>query len=94
MVVESEMYYSDPNGYQIGTSAGTTIEGHIAYLESIEFIAIYCIAVKWGFIDYFCQLTGSKYNAKFKLHSSVFSLVNPELVPNLNKKIRRQLLNN
>jgi hypothetical protein len=27
----------DPNGYQIGTSAGTTIEGHNAFLESIQF---------------------------------------------------------
>jgi hypothetical protein len=26
-----------PSGYQIGTSAGTTIEGHNAYLESIQF---------------------------------------------------------
>jgi hypothetical protein len=28
---------TDPNGYQIGMSAGTTIEGHNAYLESIQF---------------------------------------------------------
>jgi hypothetical protein len=28
---------TDPNGYQIGTSAGTTIEGHNAYLEWIQF---------------------------------------------------------
>jgi hypothetical protein len=27
----------DPNGYQIGTGAGTTIEGHNAYLELIQF---------------------------------------------------------
>jgi ABC-type amino acid transport substrate-binding protein len=26
----------DLNGYQIGTIAGTTIEGHNAYLESIQ----------------------------------------------------------
>jgi hypothetical protein len=26
----------DPNGYHIGTSAGMTIEGHNAYLESIQ----------------------------------------------------------
>jgi hypothetical protein len=28
---------TDLTGYQIGTSAGTTIEGHSAYLESIQF---------------------------------------------------------
>jgi hypothetical protein len=27
----------DSNGHQIGTSAGTTIEGHNAYLELIQF---------------------------------------------------------
>jgi hypothetical protein len=29
--------WEDPKGYQIGTSDGTTIEGHNAYLESIQF---------------------------------------------------------
>jgi hypothetical protein len=28
---------TDLNGYQIGMSAGTTIEGHNAYLELIQF---------------------------------------------------------